>query len=72
MFVLGKAYQPSVNWGRLLGLHTNIRLSWKGLPEIKTILFGPFVSYYKGKSFITLAPEAYTLKLFTALTLAVS
>ncbi len=69
MFVLGKAYQPSVNLGEAPGVTHKHKAKLERLARDKhSILFGPYVNYYKRKSFITLAPEAYTLKLFTALT----
>jgi hypothetical protein len=44
-------------FGRLLALPTNIRISWKSLPRIKTLAFyeHSYITFVKG--FLTLGPE---------------
>ncbi len=50
----------------LLALPTIIRLVWKGLPRINTLVYYNHLSITAAKSFIALGPGASTIKLITA------
>jgi hypothetical protein len=53
--------------GMPLTLPTNIRLGWKGLSRTKTFAYYGKALLTAAKSFLTLAPGACSIKLFTVI-----
>jgi hypothetical protein len=57
--------------GRLLALPKNYRQAWKGLPGANTLAYYENSLLTHVKYFIILAPGTFTIKLFTAVIVAV-
>jgi hypothetical protein len=51
--------------GRLVALLTNVRQGWKSLQETNTLAYYENPKIADLKSFLTLAPRANVIKLFT-------